>query len=62
MLGGGRTDTTTDTEFNWVQLRVEKIAKLKNISVAKFPYKKVKNGLKKSKFSKILSKEILVWK
>ena len=46
-----RTDRTKDTEISWIQLRVEKICKTENIPIAKFLYKKVKDGLKETNFS-----------
>ena len=47
-LGGDRTDRTKDTEVSWIQLRVEKICKTENISIAKFLYKKVKRWFERN--------------
>ena len=43
-----RTDRTKDTEISWIQLRVEKIYKTENISIAKFLYKKVKRWFERN--------------
>ena len=42
-----RTDRTKDTELSWIQLRVEKMCKTENISIAKFLYRKVKRWLQR---------------
>ena len=63
MLGGGRTDRTKDAELSWIQLRVEKICKTENISIAKYPYKKVKQWFERKQiFLGFCGKKFFVWK